>query len=31
MRAMDRLHYKDELSMFLDQIGAGDGNTKLYR
>ena len=29
--AMERLHYIDELSMFLVNVGAGDGKTTLYR
>ena len=29
--AMERLHYIDELSMFLVNVGAGDGKTALYR
>ena len=29
--AMERLHYIDELSMFLVNVGAGDRKTTLYR
>ena len=30
VQVMERQHYIDELSMFLDNVGAGDGKTALY-